>query len=323
LNAEQASAREGATMRIAISGGDGANHGIEYLVAQARQLADDGFPSYYLNTVFAVDATVLMSVLGREVPDLELVSAVVPVHGRHPIHVAQLALTAQMAATGRFVLGLGLSHRPVVEDMWGLSFADPVSYMREFVEVLVPLMRRRWCVYEGRHFDITSRLFLDERTPPPVLLGALGPRMLDLAGEMTDGTITFLTGPKTLREFTVPTITRAAERAGKPSPRVIAILPICVTDDARAARRRATVEFRRYEQLPSYRAMFDREGVRGPADVALIGDEETVARAVAELSETGITDLVAERFGSKAEQDRTRLLLRSLLPDVERACVSA
>lgn len=300
-------------MRIGITGQDGSRRSIDDLVAEARQFEEDGFPSYYLSEVFAVDAIEVMAIIGRAVPRIELNTAVISVYGRHPIVTAQQALTAQAATNGRFVLGLGLSHQVLVERCMGLSFDKPVTYMREYLSALVPLLNKRSCVVEGTKVRANIRLSIDERTAPPVLLGALGPAMLELAGEMTDGTTTFLVGTTTLRDFTIPTVAASAERAGRVAPRVAARLPICVTDDVKAARRRATVEYRRYQVLPSYRAMLDREGVTGPADVALIGDEETVARALAELDGIGVTDFIADRFGSKAERERTRELLKSLL----------
>jgi alkanesulfonate monooxygenase SsuD/methylene tetrahydromethanopterin reductase-like flavin-dependent oxidoreductase (luciferase family) len=130
-----------------------------------------------------------------------------------------------------------------------------------------------------------------------------------------------MVGPRTLKELTIPTVTAAAARAGRSAPRICVRLPVCVTDDVRAARRRAVVEYRRYQVLPSYRAMLDREGVTSPADVALIGDEATVAGRLRELDELGVTDFVADRFGSRVERERTRQLLKSLLRSEARAGV--
>ena len=130
---------------------------------------------------------------------------------------------------------------------------------------------------------------------------------------MADGTMTWMTGPATLGSHIVPTITSAAERAGRPAPRVVASLPVCVTDDIDKARERAGRELQVYGFLPSYRAMLDREGAGGPGDVAIVGDEAAVGKQVSALADIGVTDFIAAGFGSSDERDRTRALLQSLL----------
>jgi alkanesulfonate monooxygenase SsuD/methylene tetrahydromethanopterin reductase-like flavin-dependent oxidoreductase (luciferase family) len=144
------------------------------------------------------------------------------------------------------------------------------------------------------------------------MLAALGPRMLRLAAEYADGTVLWMTGPATVRSHIVPTITAAAEAVGRPSPRVVCILPICVTSDPDAARAAAAKVFAIYGQLPSYRAMLDREGAAGPADVALVGDEAAVQAQLADLADAGVTDFVAGEFGRGEDAVRTRRLLTSL-----------
>jgi alkanesulfonate monooxygenase SsuD/methylene tetrahydromethanopterin reductase-like flavin-dependent oxidoreductase (luciferase family) len=137
--------------------------------------------------------------------------------------------------------------------------------------------------------------------------------MLKLAGTVADGTVTWMTGPATLASHTVPSITAAAERAGRPSPRIAASLPICITENVDAARERAAKEFQVYGFLPSYRAMLDREGAEGPADVAIVGDDATVEKHVRALADAGVTEFAASIFGSREERTRTRALLQSML----------
>jgi len=139
--------------------------------------------------------------------------------------------------------------------------------------------------------------------------------MLGLTGRMADGTITWMTGPSTLAEHTVPTLKSATAEAGRPEAfRVVAGFPVCVTDDPGAARERAATIFAIYGQLPSYRAMLDREGLAGPADIALVGDEKTVQSAIERIAEAGATDFLAAEFGATdSERSRTRELLRGLL----------
>jgi 5,10-methylenetetrahydromethanopterin reductase len=146
----------------------------------------------------------------------------------------------------------------------------------------------------------------------PVLLAALAPRMLQLAGEHTDGTVLWMTGPATVRDHIVPAITAAAQRAGRPAPRVVCTLPVCVTDDIAAARAGANKVFAIYGQLPSYRAMLDKEGAEGPGDVAIVGDEDAVTAQIQALAEAGVTDFVAGDFSRGEDGKRTRDVLKAL-----------
>ncbi|HEY6297321.1 MAG TPA: LLM class flavin-dependent oxidoreductase, partial [Streptosporangiaceae bacterium] len=147
----------------------------------------------------------------------------------------------------------------------------------------------------------------------PVLLAALAPKMLSLAGEQTDGTVLWMTGPATVRDYVVPAISAAANAAGRTNPRVVCILPVCVTSDPAAARARAADEFAIYGQLPSYRAMLDREGAAGPGEVAIVGDEDAVAAQILAFADIGVTDFVAAEFARGEDRDRTRTLLKTVI----------
>jgi F420-dependent oxidoreductase-like protein len=300
-------------MRIGLFGGDTAGRSIDDVIADAKQAEAEGFASYGLPQIFAMDAMTVLAIVGREVPRIELSTGVVPTYSRHPVTMAQQALTVQAASGGRFLLGIGLSHQIVIEMMFGLSFEKPARHMREYLDALMPLLRDGMCSTSGDTISVNAGLGVEPRLTPQVVVAALGPIMLRLAGEMTEGTVTWMTGPATLRDYTVPTINAAAEQANRPAPRVIASLPICVTNDDAAARERAASTFMVYGTLPSYRAMLDREGAEGPADVALIGDEGTVSKQVQELADIGVTDFVASVYGNREEQTRTRALLQSLL----------
>ena len=300
-------------MRIGIFGGTTANGPIDTIVDAARAAADDGFASYWLPQIFGMDALTALAVAGREVPGIELGTAVVPTYPRHPAMLAAQALTTQAVIGGRLALGIGLSHQPVIESMFGLSFEKPVRHMREYLEILVPLVHSGSVSFAGE--TLTGHIGLDVKgaTPFPILVAALGTKMLDLAGTVADGTVTWMTGPATIESHVVPTITAAAERAGRPAPRVGVGLPVCVTGDVPAARERAASLFEIYGTLPSYRAMLDKEGAGGPSDVAIVGDEGAVGAQVERLASVGATDLVANVFGSSGERARTRDLLRSLV----------
>ena len=287
---------------------------LDDLVASAAQVERDGFAHYWLPQIFGWEALSVLAVVGREVPRLELGTAVVPTFPRHPVTLAAEALTAQSAASGRLTLGIGLSHKMVIENMFGLDFARPVRHLTEYLDVLLPLLNLESASAAGETYAVNMTLGIPGATPVPVLVAALGSKMLALAGARTAGTVTWMTGPATIREHIAPSIRSAAKAAGRPAPRVVCALPTCVTDDPAAARARAATVFMIYGDLPSYRAMLDREGAAGPADVAIVGTEAEVRSQIEALGEVGATDFVAVEFTTdEPERSRTRDLLRSLL----------
>lgn len=283
------------------------------LSEQVRRAAAEGFASAWMSNVFGVDALTALAVAGRDVPDIELGTAVMPTYPRHPAALAQQALTASAALGGRLSLGIGPSHKVVIEDIFGYSFDRPLRHTREYLSVLRPLLERRPVSFTGETVRANIGLSTPGTGRVPVLLAALGPRMLRLAGEQADGTVLWMTGPTTVRDHIVPTITAAAAAAGRPGPRVVCILPVCVTDDVDGALARAARVFALYGTLPSYRAMLDREGATGPEDVAIVGDEDIVGNRIASLADAGVTDFVAGEFSGGEDAVRTRALLRDLL----------
>jgi F420-dependent oxidoreductase-like protein len=287
---------------------------VDDIVAQARFMAQAGFAGAWSSQIFGYDALTVLAVVGREVPGIEVGTAVVPTYPRHPIVLAAQALTTQHITGGRLVLGIGLSHQVVIEHMFGYSFDKPARHMREYLDALLPLLRGEQGSYQGETLKAMTMgpLEIKVDSPPPVLLAALAPVMLKLAGRVADGTITWMTGPDTLANHIVPTITKAAAEAGRPAPRVGAGLPVCVTDDPDGARERADRAFAIYGQLPSYRAMLDKEGAAGPGQVAIVGDDETVARQVRALADAGVTDFAGAPYGDAAEIERTVGVLAQL-----------
>jgi F420-dependent oxidoreductase-like protein len=234
--------------------------------------------------------------------------------------MAQQALTTQSAINGRLTLGIGLSHQRVVETVFGVPFHQPVAAMQEYLAILQPLLHGQSVSFAGKRFKSDAQLSIAAE-PPSVVLAALGEHMLTLAGEQTDGTALWMVGPKTLASHVTPVITRAAEAAGRKSPRIMVGLPICVTADVQAARARAARNFAVYGQLPSYRAMLDREGAGGPEDVALIGSESDIERRLDELEHAGGNEFNASVFGSPDEQRRTFEFLQSRVGHVRHAAV--
>jgi 5,10-methylenetetrahydromethanopterin reductase len=280
---------------------------------QLQRAADDGFASAWMSNIFGLDALTALAVAGSQVAGIELGTAVVPTYPRHPAVLAQQALTTATAVGGRLTLGIGLSHKIVIDDMYGYSFDRPIRHMREYLSILLPLLDGQPASFQGE----TMRAGIGLTTPRPgrvpVVLAALGPQMLRLAGQLTDGTVLWMTGPATIRDHIAPVIKAAAQEAGRPSPRVVCMLPVCVTDDPDGARARADRVLAIYGQLPSYRAMLDREGAGGPGDIAITGDENAVAAQIAALDDAGVTDFVAAEYSRGDEQVRTRALLKSLL----------
>jgi F420-dependent oxidoreductase-like protein len=202
----------------------------------------------------------------------------------------------------------------VIEGVLGYSFEKPARHMREYLSVLIPLLHAEQVQFEGE--TVTFRgmgpLEAPGAEPPPVLLAALAPRMLELAGSRADGTVTWMTGPGTIADHIGPSIRKAAEAAGKPAPRIAVGLPVSVTADADAARQAANKAFAVYGQLPSYRAMLDKEGAAQPGDVAIVGDEDTVRAGIQRVFDAGGTEFSAAVFGSREEVGRTRGLLKKL-----------
>ena len=285
---------------------------IEEFEASLRRAVDDGFGTYWTPQIFGMDALTAIAVAARAVPGIRVGTSVIPTYPRHPMMLAQQALTTQAATDGRLLLGIGLSHQPVVEGMWGMPFDRPVAHMRDYLEILTPLMRERRVSYAGETLTGRGEIAPPPAEAPPVLVAALGPQMLRLAGRLADGTITWMTGPATIAELTAPTITAAAHEAGRPSPAVAVGLPVCVTNDVDAARARADRDFAIYGQLPSYRAMLDREGAATPADVAIIGNATEVADRIGALAGCGATVFAASLFGDRDEQEASREVLVSL-----------
>jgi F420-dependent oxidoreductase-like protein len=284
---------------------------IEQLIEQVASIARDGFSAATFAHTSGVDALTVIALAGRVVPEVELATGVVPIFTRHPVAMAQQALTAQAGIGGRLTLGIGASHKPVVENAWGLSFERPVEYMQDYLAVLLPLLRGEAVAFSGRRIKAQTQLSVPDASAPSVVLAALGERMLRLAGAQTDGTVTWMVGPKTLQSHVSPIITTAASDAGRPRPRIVVGLPICVTSDPAAARARAERGFGRYGQLPSYRAMLDREGVTSPAEVALVGSESEVEDQLAAIERAGGTELSASVFGSAEEHLRTFEFLKA------------
>jgi len=286
------------------------------LAGHAREAADAGVDAYWLaqHPAGALDALTALAIIGRDVPELALGVGVVPIWGRHPATLAAQTLTAAQAVPGGLTLGIGLSHPAMVAEHLGDLYGEPLATMREYLEVLVPLVTTGTVDHDGDRFTCRTTVALAGTERPTVLVAALGEQMLRLAGRLAHGTITSWTGPNTLRDHVVPTITHAAADAGAPPPRIASIFQVCVTDDVDRARETVHQWFEFHGKAPSYEAMLEREGVASASDVAIVGAEDDVRRRILELADIGVTDLVVGEVLAPGETDtkRTRRLLAEL-----------
>jgi len=287
------------------------------VLGRIEQAEQEGFEGIWFAQVMGPEVLTLLALAGPRTQRIELGTAVIPVYLRHPVFLAQQAATVNAAAGGRLRLGIGPSHRLVVEDMWGLSYARAARFMGEYLTVLRSILQDGRAQFQGEFFRVNVSLQLPGQAPP-VLISALGPLMLRVAGELADGTVTWMTGPRALEGHVVPRILRAAEAAGRPRPRIVVGLPVALTVDKGKARERAAQIFQMYGQLPSYRRMLDLEGAKGPEDIAIVGEEKEVEMALRCLASLGVTDFLASIFpGGDGPDDqsmaRTREFLRSLV----------
>ena len=285
-------------MRIGMMIGEGAGEcpHLDDIVSRAQRVEAAGLSSAWLANIFAYDAMNVLGIVGRETKRIELGTAVVPTYPRHPAVMAQQALTTQVAASGRFTLGIGLSHRVVIEKMFGLSYERTISHMCEYLSVLKPLLAGESANYRGKEYRVNISLKPPGARPVPVVMAALGPKMLELCGREAKGTITWMAGRKALKEHVVPRITAAANEAKCPPPRIIAGVPLAIASDVVAAREVAAEVFEIYRDLPAYRDMLDRGAAAEPLDVALVGDPATLKGEIERLEDIGVTDLCAFVF---------------------------
>ena len=300
-------------MRIGIMVGDVRGPAtLEEIVGQVQTAAGAGFAAAWSAQAPGWDALTTLALAGARVPGIDLGTSVVPVPQRHPIVLASHALTVQAAVGGRLTLGVGAGVAGMTRAMFGLPVDRPAHRMREYLPVLTALLRGESVAWEGETLTAAGSVSAPGATAPSVLLAALGPAMLRLAGELTEGTVTWMTGPRTLADHILPSVARAAASAGRARPRVVAGLPVCVTADEAGGRERIAERFGLAGQVPEYRAVLDREGASGPQDVAVVGDEDGVARQVRRLAETGVTEFAASPFGGVEEQSRTVSVLAAL-----------
>lgn len=299
-------------------GGPPGDNLVEAAVREAAEAAEHGAASVWMGQRLDYDAIGLAGLVGARVPGIEVGVSAVPVFARHPLLVASQAQTTQAALGGRFHLAVALGAPPIVEQAFGLPWERPVARLREFLTVLGPLVRGEPVAHEGEL--ITARSLLPTAVPgasaTPLLVAAMAPKALRIAGELADGTVPYLAGPRALAEHIVPAITAAATAAGRPAPRIVALVPAAVTTSA-DARSTMAAGLAFYTQFESYRRVLALNGTENPVDLALIGDEDTVAKGLRAYVEAGATEVVltAHHDLDAATQSRTRRLAGALTRD--------
>jgi F420-dependent oxidoreductase-like protein len=295
---------------VALPAGDtgGATNAVDELIDQTRQAHEAGVRSVWFTQLFDHDAITLAALAGRAVPGVEIGTAVVSLYPRHPLLLASLAQTAQAATAGRFTLGVGLGVQSLLEPAYGVPYPAPIGHLRESLTVLRRALDGDRVRFAGR--TVTAYPPLPTAVAGgggvPLIVAAMGPQALRAAGELADGTVTYLAGPRSLEGTIVPTLNRAAADVGRPAPRVIAAVPAVVTDDVDIVRQTAAVHLGPYASIPSYRRVLAEEGVSHPADLALIGDEKTVEAGIRRYFDAGATEVVLIHTGMRSSRERLR-----------------
>lgn len=281
-------------------------------MGNARQ---SGYASYWLaeHPTGGFDALTALAVAGQSVPDLEIGTAVIPTHPRHPLALAGQALTAAQALDGRLTLGIGLSHAHMMAQL-GIGFEKPIRHLREYLSILMPLLERGEVDFQGEILSCHATIFRPGAHQCSVLVAALGPQALNVAGRFAAGTTLAWVGPKTIAEHIAPTIREAAAKHGRESPRIMATLPVCVTDKPDEVRQRLSGVLSDYDKMPSYRAMFEREGASGPGDVAIVGSSAQLEDRIAAMADAGATDFCPTIFATnRADGEATQAALRGVI----------
>ena len=303
-------------MRIGLSGGAAS---VDRMIEQAKEAEADGFASLWYASAIGGDPLVTMAMAGRATSRIELGTAVLQTYTCHPVLQANRAASV-VAAMGRpgLTLGVGPSHRPVIEDAFGLSYGHPGRHTEEYVEVLTGLLRDGTVDFDGADFHVHTggRGGPAPAHPVSVLIAALAPRLLRVAGSVADGTVLWMGNARAIESHVRPRIDAAASSAGRTSPRIVAGLPVAVHHDVAEARAAAAEQFAGYGVLPNYRRLLDIGGAPGPADAAIVGDETAVADQIRGLFDAGATDVWAAIFPVGDDRAGSRRRTRALLGEL-------
>ncbi len=287
------------------------------LIEKAKKLENQGFDSVWMANFigYGLETLHAMGLIAHETEQIKLGTAVIPIYSHHPFALAHQAISIQQTAQGRFTLGIGLSHPFIINEWFGFSSKKPIAQIREYLSILRPLLNREAVTTKGSYFSATAEVHVPHVEKVPLLIAAMGSQMLKVAGTMADGTVTYLTGLHTLGAHIIPRIQSAAATEGQASPQIVASgLPIALVKDRDAALAAISEKWAGYADLPSYRAMFDKEGVSGAEGVSLVGDRETLKAALQKLEDMGVTEFVADTVAVDDDTiDRTLDFLASQL----------
>ena len=299
---------------------------VDRLCEDAREADAAGFATAWIPQLPQdFDAMTAVALMGRETNRIELGTAVVPLQSRHPIALGQQALSVQAVCEGRFSLGVGPSHHWVIDTMLGLPYEHPAQVVEDYLDVFDAMFAGPAPVdVENGRFRIHNPLDITDITRTPVLLAALGPVMLRIAGERTDGTVLWMADERAIAEHVVPRITKAAASAGRPSPRVVAGIPVglCAPDEVDGARERANRILGHAEYSPNYQRLLEQGDATDVGDIAALGSEADIERRLRSFADAGATDLSVRVLpvGHGREEllesgRRTRAFLSTRAPD--------
>ena len=307
-------------LRISLTGG---GPSVDRIIDAAQKAEADGFAGlWFPGGGGALDPLVLLGVVGRATERIELGTSIVQTYTRHPVLMAQQAATvgAAIGDSSRFTLGIGVSHRPVIEGVYGLDYDSNARHLHEYLTVLSALLGEGRVSFTGEEYTARADLGQAGDTSVGLVVAALASRSLTSAGELSDGTVTWMANAAAIESLVAPTINAAAEAAGRPAPRVVVGLPVAVTDDEDAARETAARQFAVYGTLPNYQRVLAAGGISTPAEAAIVGNEQQVGDAITALFAAGATELWAapypvgdDREGRSASRQRTMALLRELV----------
>ena len=306
-------------MRIGLTGGASTP---DKIVQQARQAEEDGFTSLWFASTVTGDPLVAMALAGRETSSIELGTAVLQTYPCHPLLQAN-RVASVVAAMGRpgFTLGIGPSHEPLIRDVYGLSYDHPGRSTEEYVTILTGLLRGEDVDFKGEDWSVRSAGRMAPLAHPvPVLVAALSPRLLRVAGQLADGAVLWMAPPRAIETHVAPRIHAAASAAGRPAPRIVAGLPVAVHDDQAEARAAVAATAAVYGGMPNYQRILRVGGANDPAEAAIVGDEASVRAQLQGLLDAGATDIWANvvpvgdtREARKNSARRTTDLLRELV----------
>jgi F420-dependent oxidoreductase-like protein len=303
-------------MRIGLTGG-GAS--VDRVVRQAKEAEADGFSALWYASIVTGDPLVAMAIAGRETSTIELGTAVLQTFPCHPLLQAN-RVSSVVDAMGRpgFTLGIGPSHEPVIRGAFGMSYDHPGRSTDEYLQILTALLRGENVDFDGSDWSAnTAGRAVPPPHPVPVLVSALGPRLLRVAGELADGTVLWMAPARAIETHVAPKLHAAAAAAGRPAPRIVAGLPVAVHDDIAEARAAASASSSMYAQMENYTRILEIGGAGTPADAAIVGNESSVRSQLQSLLDAGATDIWAAVFpvgdDRRASMRRSKDLLRELV----------